>query len=92
MAGVQQSALPPHISPSAPQVDGAAWQRASKSLTPVPHTPEQQSAPEPHVSHSARHPDAGTQTFGPPGNGWQEREQQSSLPPHASPTCRVHVL
>ena len=92
VAGAQQSAPPPHISPSTPHPVVAGWHRASTSLTPMPQTPEQQSPPAAHVWHSARQPDEATQSFVPFGCGWQEREQQSSLPPHSSPICRVHVL
>jgi len=86
----QQSGLPPHVSPSAPQV-GAGWQTPRPSSDPL-QLPEQQSAPEEHSSHSLRHPPPGEQRLSPPASIEHSREQQSSLPPQISPTCRVHGL
>ena len=91
MAGAQQSPLPPHISPSAPHIDEAGWHRASTPFW-LAHTPEQHSALDVQSSHSALHPPEGMQRFAPPGSAPQKREQQSALPPHASPSCRMHIL
>jgi hypothetical protein len=59
----QQSGLPPHVSPSAPQV-GAGWHTPNPSSSAL-HEPEQQSAPDEHSSHSARQPPDGVHRFAP---------------------------
>jgi hypothetical protein len=88
----QQSGLPPHISPSAPQVGaGAGWHTPNASSCAL-HDPEQQSAPEVHSSHSARQPPAGTHRFAPSLCIAHSREQQSLFIAQISPTCRVHPL
>jgi hypothetical protein len=85
----QQSGLPPQVSPGAPHGGGeAGWQTPIAPSAPL-HTPEQQSVPEEHSSHSLRQPPSGAQRLTPPASISQSREQQSLLVPQTSPTWRV---
>jgi hypothetical protein len=79
----QQSPSAPQISPSAPHP--AAWQRIVPFASGA-HPPEQQSAADVHVSHSARQPPAGAQRFVPSRVATHEREQHSVASRHTSPT------
>jgi hypothetical protein len=88
----QQSGPFSHVSPSCPHIEAAGRQVPGLASPAPSHTPEQQSAPAPHSSHSTLQPPRGAHRLTLSAPMAQLLEQQSAPVMQISPARCVHIM